>query len=181
MSQDIYLSKRMSPKILKERNRMSSILYASVVGSIMYVILYTMPDVAYALGIVSWFQVDPDEDHWKVVKNIFKYLRKTKDIFLVYGGSDPKLEGYSNSSFQSDPDDSKSTLGYVFTLYDGAVSWKNFKQQTVADSTTEVEYIAASEAAKKAVWMKKFIIELGVIPKIENLVPLYYDNTRAVA
>ena len=115
------------------------------------------------------------------MKNILKYLRRTKDIFLVYGGSELKLESYSDSSFQSDPDDSKSILGYVFTLNGGAVSWKSTKQQTVADSTTEAEYVAVSEAAKEAVWMKKFIIELGVVPEIENPVPLYCDNTRAVA
>ena len=115
------------------------------------------------------------------MKNILKYLRRTKDIFLIYGGSDLKLEGYSDSSFQSDPDDSKSISGYVFTLNGGAVSWKSSKQQIVADSTTEAEYIAASEAAKEAVWMKKFITELGIVPEIENPVPLYCDNTGAVA
>ena len=61
------------------------------------------------------------------------------------------------------------------------MSWKSTKQQTVADSTTEAEYIAVSEAAKEAVWMKKFITEVGVIPEIENPVPLYCDNTGAVA
>ena len=61
------------------------------------------------------------------------------------------------------------------------MSWKNFKQQTIADSTTEAEYIAASEAAKEAVWMKKFITELGVVPEIKNPVPLYCDNTGAIA
>ena len=116
MSQGIHLSKRMSTKILKERNRISSISYASAVGSIMYAMLCTRPDIAYTLGIVSRFQADPREDHWKAVKNILKYLRRTKDIFLVYGGSDLKLEGYSDASFKSDPDDSKSTLGYIFTL-----------------------------------------------------------------
>ena len=118
----------MSPKIPEERNRMSSISYALAVGSIMYVMLCTKPDVAYALGIVSWFQADLGEDHWKAVKNIFKYLRRTKDIFLIYGGSDLKLESYSDSNFQSDPDDSKSTSGYIFTLNGRAVSWKSFKQ-----------------------------------------------------
>ena len=122
MSQGIHLSKRMSPKTSEERNRMSSIPYASAVGSIMYAMLCTRPDVAYALGIVSRFQADLGEDHWKAVKNILKYLRRTKDIFLVYGGSDLKLKSYSDSSFQSDPDDSKSTSGYVFTLNGGAVS-----------------------------------------------------------
>ena len=55
------------------------------------------------------------------MKNILKYLRKTRDIFLIYGGSDLKLEGYTDSSFQSDPDDSKSISGYMLTLYGGAV------------------------------------------------------------
>ena len=115
------------------------------------------------------------------MKNILKYLRRTKDIFLIYGGSDLKLEAYSDSSFQSDPDDSKSISGYVFTLNRGVVSWKSSKQQTVADSTTEAEYIAVSEAAKEAVWMKKFISELGIVSEIESPVPLYCDNTGAVA
>ena len=115
------------------------------------------------------------------MKNILKYLRRTKDIFLIYGGSDLKLEAYSDSSFQSDPDDSKSISGYVFTLNGGAISWKSSKQQIVADSTTETEYIAVSEATKEAVWMKKFILKLGVVPKIKGPIPLYCDNTRAVA
>ena len=96
--------------------------YASTVGSVMYAMLCARPDVAYDLGIVSKFQADLGEDHWKAVKNILKYLRMTKDIFLVYGGSKLKLEGYTDSSFQSDLDNSKSTSGYVFTLYGGAVS-----------------------------------------------------------
>ena len=68
----------------------------------------------------------------------------------------------------------------MFTLNEGVVSWKSSKQQTVADSTTEVEYIATSEAAKKAVWMKKFIMMLGVVPVIEGPVSLYCDNTGVV-
>ena len=67
---------------------MSSIPYASAVGSIMYAMLCAGPDVAYALGIVNRFQADPGEDHRKTKKNILKYLRSTKDIFLVYEGSD---------------------------------------------------------------------------------------------
>ena len=98
----------------------------------MYAILCTRPDVAYALGIVNRFQSNPGEEHWKAVKNILKYIR-TKDVFLIYEGSELKLEGYIDSSFQSDLDDSKSISGYVFTINGGAVSWKSFKQQTVAD------------------------------------------------
>ena len=92
-----------------------------------------------------------------------------------------KVEGHTDSSFQSDRDDSRSVSGYVFTLNGGAVSWKSSKQQTVADSTTEAEYIAASEAAKEAVWMKKFITELGVVPGIVDPIPLLCDNNGAIA
>ena len=122
MSQGIHLSKKMSPKTTEERNRMSSIPYASAVGSILYATLCTRPDVAYALGIVNRFQADLDEDHWKAVKNILKYLRRTRDIFLIYEGSNLKLESYTDSSFQSDPNNSKSIFGCIFTLYGGAVS-----------------------------------------------------------
>ena len=78
---DIQLSKKMSPKISEERNRMSSISYASGIGSIMYTILCTKPNMTYVLGIVSRFQADPEEDHRKAMKNILKYLRRTRDIF----------------------------------------------------------------------------------------------------
>ena len=147
----------------------------------MYVMLCTRPDIAYALSVTSRYQADPGEQHWITVKGILKYLRRTKDMFLVYGGEDLKLRGYTDSSFQSDKDDSKSTSGFIFTLNGGAVSWKSSKQETTADSTTEAEYIAASEAAKEAVWMKKFITDLGVVPSISDPVPVLCDNNGAIA
>ena len=122
MGHSIQLSKKMSPKASEERNRMGFIFYTSAIGSIMYAMQCTKPDVAYALGIISRFQTDLGEDHWKAVKNILKYLRKTRDIFLIYGDSDLKLKGYTNSSFQFNPNDSKSISGYMFTVYGGAVS-----------------------------------------------------------
>ena len=147
----------------------------------MYAMLCTRPDVAHALSVISRYQTDPGEDHWKAVKCILKYLRRTKDLFLVYGGSDLKLQGYTDSSFQSDKDDNKSISGFVFMLNGGIVSWKSSKQETTADSTTEAEYIAAVEAVKEAVWMKKFINELRVIPSILELIPLLCDNNGAIA
>ena len=68
----------------------------------------------------------------------------------------------------------------MFSLYGGAINWKSFKQQIIANSVTEAEYIAASEATKETIWMK-FTLELGVVLKIEQPVPLYCDNTGAVA
>ena len=162
---------------------MSKILYASAIGSIMYAMLCTRPDVSYALSITSRYQSDPGESHWTAVKNILKYLRRSKDMFLVYGGLEDDLvvNGYTDASFQSDKDDFRSQLGYVFCLNGGAVSWKSSKQSTVVDSTTEAEYIAASDAAKEAVWIKKFITDLEVVPSITNPVDVYCDNNGAIA
>ena len=106
---------------------MNMIPYASAIGSIMYAMLCTRPDVSYALSITSRYQSDPGMGHWVAVKNILKYLRMTKDVFLIYGDGDLIVEGYSDVSFQSDRDDSKSQSGYVFTLNGGAVSWKSSK------------------------------------------------------
>ena len=177
----VTLSREDCPKTPEERERMNRVPYASAVGAIMYTMTCTRPDVAYALSVASRYQANPGEEHWKVVKTILKYLRRTKDQFLIYGESELKLKGYTDASFASDKDDSKSISGYVFTLNGGAVSWKSSKQATVADSTTEAEYIAASEAAKEAVWMKKFISELGVVPSIEEPIPLLCDNNGAIA
>ena len=110
-------------------------------------------------------------------------MRRTKDAFLLYGGKKDELviSGYINANFQTDKDDYRSQSGFVFYLNRGAVSWKSSKQDTIADSTTEAEYIAASEAAKEAIWIKKFITGLGVIPSISDPVNLYCDNNRAIA
>ena len=90
-------------------------------------------------------------------------------------------EGYTDASFQTDIDDFRSQSGFVFTLNGGVVSWKSSKQSTIADSTKEVEYIAASDAPKTAVWLKKFISELEMVPSIANPMDLYYGNNGAIA
>lgn len=140
--------------------RMSKVPYASAVGSIMYAVKCTRPDVAFAQNITSQFQQNPGEKHWIAVKHILKYLTNTKDMFLVYGG-EPTTElgvtGFCDVSFQSNKDDSKSQTGYIFIINGGAVDWKSKKQSTIAMSATEAEYIAASEAAMEAVWIRKFV------------------------
>ena len=182
MSHGITLSRSQCPSTTEERERMSKIPYASAIGSIMYAMICTRPDVSYALSMTSRYQSNPGESHWTAVKNILKYLRRTKDAFLVFGGEDELVvRGYTDASFQSDKDDFRSQSGYVFCIGGGAVSWKSSKQETVADSTTESEYIAASDAAKEAVWIKKFITELGVVPSIVDPIELYCDNNGAIA
>ena len=183
ISHGITLSKSQYPNTKDERERMSKIPYASAIGSIMYAMLCTRPDVSYALSITSRYQSNPGGSHWTAVKNILKYLRRSKDMFLVYGGLEDDLvvSGYTYASFQSEKDDFRSQSGYVFYLNGGAVSQKSSKQSTVADSITEAEYIVASDAVKKAVWIKKFITDLGVVPSITNIVDVYCDNNGAIA
>ncbi|KAL0294993.1 UNVERIFIED_CONTAM: Retrovirus-related Pol polyprotein from transposon TNT 1-94, partial [Sesamum radiatum] len=102
-------------------------------------------------------------------------------MFLIYGGGELTLEGYSDTSFQSDDDDVKSQSNFVFKLNGGVVAWNSSKQDTTPDSTTEVEYIAASEAAKEVVWMRNYIQELGVVPRIAEPVVIFCDKNRAIA
>ena len=90
--------------------------------------LCTRLDVAHALNITSRFQQDPGEKHWSAVKGILKYLRRTKDYFLVYGGQDERvIQGYADAAFQTSQQDSRSQSGFVFVLNGGAVSWKSSK------------------------------------------------------
>ncbi|KAJ8761561.1 hypothetical protein K2173_004337 [Erythroxylum novogranatense] len=107
----IILSKSMCPKTQDEMMRMNMTPYVSAVGSIMYAMLCTRPDVSYALSVTSRYQSDPGEGHWVAVKNILKYLRRTKDVFLVYGDGNLQVSGHTDASFQFDKDDSKSQSG----------------------------------------------------------------------
>ncbi|KAJ9562185.1 hypothetical protein OSB04_007345 [Centaurea solstitialis] len=167
MQHGIVLSKTQCPVSNQDQDKMKSVPYASAIGSIMYAMLCTRPDVAYSISVTSRYQQNPGEPHWVAVKNILKYLRRTKDMFLVFGGFEDEISvnGYSDASFQTDRDDFRSQSGYVFTLNGGAISWKSSKQDTIADSTTEAEYIAASDAAKEAVWLRNFLSNL-ITPKL---------------
>jgi hypothetical protein len=141
----------------------------------------TCPDVLYALSVASRHQANSGFAHWTAIKTILKYMRKSKDMFLVYGGeTELVVRGYTDASFQTYQDDLRSQSGFVFTLNGGAVNWRSSKHDTTADSTTEVEYIAVSEAAKEGVWIKKFIAELGVVPSASRLLKLYCDNNGAI-
>ncbi|KAL0433828.1 UNVERIFIED_CONTAM: Retrovirus-related Pol polyprotein from transposon TNT 1-94 [Sesamum latifolium] len=181
MKHGIKLSKKQSPKTDEELKRMSNIPYASAVGSIQYVVLCTRPDVAYALSVTSRYQACAGKAHWGAIKSILKYLKRTKDMILIYGGGELILKSYSDATVQSDDYDAKSQSDFVLKLNGGVVAWKSFKQDTTADSTTEAEYIAASEAAKEAVWMKNYIQELGVVPSIAEPIVIFCDNKGAIA
>ncbi|KAL0301932.1 UNVERIFIED_CONTAM: Retrovirus-related Pol polyprotein from transposon TNT 1-94 [Sesamum radiatum] len=101
---------------------MLDILYVSAMGSIQYVVQCTRPDVAYALSVTSRYQTCIGEVHWSAVITILKYLRRIKDMFLIYCGGELIMESYSDASFHSDEDDAKSQSGFVFKLNGGVVA-----------------------------------------------------------
>ena len=93
----------------------------------MYAMLCTIPYISHAVSIVRRYQSNLGPEHWTAVKHILKFLKRTKDYFLVYGGDELVVHGYTDSDFQSNIDDRKSTSGFVFTLEKGAVSWRSLK------------------------------------------------------
>ncbi|GJT39764.1 retrotransposon protein, putative, ty1-copia subclass [Tanacetum coccineum] len=184
MQEKLKLSKSQGASTPAEKQRMQNIPYASAIGSIMYAVRCTRPDVAFAQNMTSRFQQNPGEEHWTAVKNILKYLRNTKDMFLVYGGNlkrQLRVSCYTDAGYLTDADNLKSQTGYVFVLNGGAVDWKSTKQSIFATSSIDVEYIAAFDASKEAVWIRKFISGLGIVPTIEEPISMYCDNTGAIA
>ena len=114
---EIHLSKEQCPKTPQEVEDMRNIPYASAVGSLMYAMLCTRPDICYSVGMVSRYQSNPGRDHWTTVKNILKYLRRTKDYMLTYQRSDQlEIVGYTDSNFAGCQDSMKSTSGYIYLL-----------------------------------------------------------------
>ncbi|GKA70958.1 retrotransposon protein, putative, ty1-copia subclass [Tanacetum coccineum] len=157
MQEKLRFSKSQGASTPVELKRMQNIPYASEVGSIMYAVRCTSLDVAFAQNITSRFQHNPGD--------LKQELR---------------VSCYTDAGYLTDVDDLKSQTGYVFILNGGAVDWKSAKQSIFATSSTEAEYIAAYDASKEAVWVRKFISGLGVVPIIEEPISMYCDNTRAI-
>jgi hypothetical protein len=123
MLHGITLSKKQCPLEPDEQERMRVIPYASAIGSIMYAMLCTHRDISYALSATSRYEFNYGEAYWTIVKNILKYLRRTKELFLVYGSKEELIvTDYSDASFQTDADDSKMQSNFVFCLNGGMVS-----------------------------------------------------------
>ncbi|KAH9745517.1 hypothetical protein KPL70_004101 [Citrus sinensis] len=155
------LSSSMCPSNEAERKEMSRVPYASAVGSLMFAMICTRPNIAQAVGAVNRYMTNPSGEHWIAVKRILRYIRGTSNVALCYGGSEFTVRGYVDSDFAGDLDKRKSTTGYVFTLAGAAVSWVSKLQTVMALSTTEAEYMAATQACKKAIWIQRLLKELG--------------------
>nr|GEZ29276.1 retrotransposon protein, putative, Ty1-copia subclass [Tanacetum cinerariifolium] len=119
--------------------RMSKVPYANAVGSLMYLMVCTRPDIAYAVSIVSRYLANPGKNHWEAVKWILKYFRGTANVGLIYGtnrGNHKDVIGFVDSDYAKDPDKGKSITSYAFLVHGCVVSWKATLQHVVALSTT---------------------------------------------
>jgi hypothetical protein len=176
----IKLSEELCPKTPEERKKMDNVPYASALGSLMYAMLFTRPDLCHAVGILSRYQKNPGVEHWKQIKHALRYVKATMDYSLCFNGQNLQLQGYTDADWQGDLDHRKSTSGYLFTLAGGAISWCSKKQDSVALSSMEAEYIAASEAVKEAVWLKEFLSSLKIVDSVNKPVTVYCDNQAAL-
>jgi len=156
-------------------------LYQQAIGSLMYAMLGTRPDTAFAVGALSRFNSNPGRLHWQAVKRVFRYLQGTKGHSLEYRANGKPLVGFCDADWAGDVDDRRSTTGYTFILAGGAVSWSSKKQQTVALSTTEAEYMSLTQATKEGIWIQRFLEEIGFGSAAPHPTTIYDDNQGCIA
>ncbi|KAJ9516322.1 hypothetical protein QJQ45_001053 [Haematococcus lacustris] len=165
-------------KLVKEGDALDTAhhSYSALVGSLLYLSCCTRPDIAYAVGALARHMASPTQQHWAAAKTVLSYLKGTASQGLVFGGND-SLQGYCDADYAGDKDTARSTTGYVFTLHGAAISWSSRLQPTVAMSTAEAEYMAASGAVKEAVWLRKLMQHLGLPGSCVNIM---CDNQAAL-
>lgn len=156
--------------------------YQSAVGSLMYAMLGTRPDIGYAVSVVSRFASNPNEYHVKAVKRIFRYLRGTIDLELTFSGDLTGLTGYTDADWAGCLDTRRSTNGYVFHIGSGSISWSAKRQMTVALSSCESEFMGQTQAIKEAIWLKNFLAQVHSEQyKTPVATIIFCDNQGAMA
>ena len=152
-------------------------LYRSMIGSLLY-LTASRPDIIFSVCVCARFQANPKESHISAVKRILRYLKHTPSIGLWYPkGASFTLLGYSDSDFAGCRVDRKSTSGGCHLLGRSLVSWSSKKQNSVALSTTEAEYIATGACCAQILYMKQSLLDYGVVL---DRIPLLCDNESAV-
>ena len=154
--------------------------YRALVGSLMHPVVWTRPDLAYAVGILGQFAHQPTDEHWNIGMEILKYVKSTMNTKLVYKGSDNfELKGYADSDWAADQETGRSIYGYIYYIGDCAISWKSKKSQTVATSTTMAEMEALYHATLEGLWIKGLLQSLGVWN--QQAITIYQDNQAVIA
>ncbi|KAH9724990.1 hypothetical protein KPL70_007698 [Citrus sinensis] len=155
LDEEIFMAQ---PEGFIERESEDKIPYnSSVVGSIMYVMVCTRPDLAHEVGVINRFMRNQGKGHWSAVQWVLRYLKGTiaaPFVFEKIDGTSPEVAGFVDSDYAADMDIRRSITGFVFTMCGGAISWKSSLQPIIALSMTEAEYIALTEAVKEAIWLR---------------------------
>ena len=163
-----------------EASELEKLEYQQAIGSVMYIMLATRPDLAYTVSTLSLYCSNPGPEHAIATQRVFRYLKKTVNTGIAFEKTEhPAIDeailketkplgkglngliGFTDSDWARDKELRRSTSGYLFTLYRGAISWKSARQKVVATSSTEAEYIACSEAAKEGLWLRRIMMEIG--------------------
>jgi transposase InsO family protein len=181
MTPGLCLSREQSPRTADERAFMRSVDYGGAIGSLQYLSCTTRPDIAYTVGQLASFTSDPGVAHWHAIKHLLRYIKGTMDYAITYA-PDPSMSQlfttYSDANHGGCKDTGRSTGAYIVKIGSGVVSWQSKRQSIVALSTTEAEYMAACEAGKEIVWMRKMLQELGFPMPTSSV--LYMDNQSAI-
>ena len=154
--------------------------YSRIIGSLMYLMSCTRPDLAYAVSRLSRYTSKPSSEHWKSITRLLRYVRYTREYGLHYGRHPAVIEGYTDANWISDIKDSRSTSGYVFTLGGAAVAWKSSKQTVISRSTMESEFIALDICAEEAEWLHQFVEDIPEWPKPVTAISIHCDNQSAI-
>ena len=153
--------------------------YQQMIGSLIYLMIGTRPDIAWAVSRLSQYMQEPTSTHVESAKHVFRYLRQTTDHKIWYkGASLSGLIGYSDADWGENRDNRRSTTGFVFLMADGAVTWTSRMQKTVARSSTEAEYMALSEACSEIAWLTSLQKEIGYAQTAPT--PLVSDNQGGI-
>ena len=158
--------------------------YQAMVGSLNYLMTVSRPDIAHAVRAVARYNSNPNDEHMAAVVWIYAYLKGSMTLGLHYSSDDSnsamELFAFVNSDWGGCSDTTRSMTGWVFILNGSLISWSSKRQQTVALSSCEAEYMAATEAAKEAVWLKGFIQELNLSGFKPDAIQLFIDNNSAM-
>ncbi|KAE8258539.1 hypothetical protein A4X13_0g1619 [Tilletia indica] len=156
-------ARRLGPNTAGQASQAEVHDFAALIGSLLWAVQGTRLDAAFAVGHLARFIANPSPAHFLAAKRILRFLLGTKEHGLKFtSSSKTPLKGWSDSDHGTDPSTRRSVSGYVFQLYGNTVSWRSRLQATVSISSTEAEYMALSEAAREAKWIRAVLSELGV-------------------
>lgn len=155
--------------------------YQALLGKLNWIVRGTRPDIAFAVQKLSQCAHAPTTRHMEGAWHVLRYLNRHETFAITYARrQDSNLVGYADADFAADAS-RRSTMGYIFSLAGGAVSWSSKLQRSVSTSTTEAEYLALGHAAKEAVWLRNFLAQIGCPELQTETTSVYGDNQGAIA